>query len=255
MPNSIEYGILFGKSCREFYELINSRSYCEQCRLKRIQFQELDKGNGKDNKKYLGIILPGFSSPKVMPMDIMIIADSIGGGRKGDFRPTQNLPLDEAIKHLGDYYLEDNIDKFHQYQMRKLLNWVNTDLKRNWVFTDLIKCFVYAKGKDGAQNIGEAIKYCKKYLDNQIDFFKPKIIVVLGSRVAKQYFRRANDQISTKSRGSMFKFHLKGHEYDVVYSLFPSMMTANTWVKDIDRYNYDEWFLVKQSIKKTLLSH
>lgn len=253
MKNQRQYGILTNKNVKELFEAINERPLCEKCRSDRKDFQENDSRKGEDGGKYLGIILPGFSSPEVSPLDIMIIADSIGGGRKGDFRPEKNIPLEEAVHYLGDYYLHDKIATFHQYQMRKLFDWLERDFKKNWIFTDLVKCFVYqgreqVNGKDGKANMKKAIGYCSQYLDDQIKKLNPRIILILGSRVASNYCNLRGSQLGQLIHGGRYRYSRDDRQRDIIYSVFPSMRTADIWVKNIDSLNDDPWFPVKKAL-------
>lgn len=126
MKNPRQYGILTNKKVKDLFDTINECIHCRKCRSGCKNFLEKDMKKGEDGEKHLGIIIPGFSSPEILPLDIMIPADSIGGGRKGDFRSQTSIPLEEVIHYLGDYYLDDRIATFHQYQMRKLLSMLFT---------------------------------------------------------------------------------------------------------------------------------
>jgi len=252
-----QYGILANKKVRELLEAINERPYCKKCRSDRKDFQNKDMKKGEDGEKHLGIIIPGFSSPEVSPLDIMIIADSIGGGRKGDFRPKTNIPLEKVVHYLGDYYLDDKIATFHQYQMRKLLYWLERDFQSNWIFTDLVKCFVYqggeqVNGRNGKANMKKAIGYCSQYLDDQIEKLNPQIILILGTRVASNYCNLRSSQLRQLKHGDRFKCNRNDRHHDFIYSIFPSMRTADIWVKDIDSRNDDAWSPVKKALTESL---
>ena len=254
METSTQYGILTEKSVRGLFETINTRPQCNECRLARKDFQERDKKTGEDGQKHLGIIIPGFSSMQVLPLDIMIIADSIGGGRSGDFREETSVPLEEAVHYLGDYYLNQKISRFHQHEMRRLFNWLTTDFKKNWIFTDLIKCFVRADqigGKERKTNMEIAIYHCSKYVDNQIEKLKPRIILILGKRIAKHYCNLNGKQVRQLAHGQLHRFSMRGRDFDFIYSVFPSMRTADIWVKDIDTQGDDPW----RPVKKTLIDY
>ena len=51
------------------------------------------------------------------------------------------MRLQDSIKEINNYYRNDDIIKFNQYQVRELLNYLD-EMKFKWVFTDLVKCFV-----------------------------------------------------------------------------------------------------------------
>lgn len=251
MGTSTQYGILTENSVRALFENINARPRCSECRSARIEFQERDKKRGEDGQEHFGIIIPGFSSVEVSPLEIMIIADSIGGGRSGDFREETSVPLQEAVHYLGDYYLNQKISRFHQYEMRKLFNWLATDFKKNWIFTDLIKCFVRAdeiRGKTRKTNMEMAIQHCSKYLDDQIKELKPRVILILGKRIAKHYCNLNSKEVKQLAHGQLRESSTGGKDFKFIYSVFPSMRTADIWVRDIDTRGDDPWRPVKKAL-------
>jgi uracil-DNA glycosylase len=122
--------------------------------------------------------------------------------------------------------MEDSLRKFHQQQMRILLQYLDT-AKKSWVFTDLIKCFVWhgfdKKSKlHGNINWLAAIKYCRRYLDQQIDLLQPRRILGLGGTVAK-YFGLDKPQHGSVQR-------IDSPQCLYVHSLFPSQWTADQWI-------------------------
>lgn len=226
----MNYGILSDKVSRQLFEEINKRTYCNDCQKERSIFSIKDK---KYNNCYSNL-LPGFSSKKTsIPIDILIVAEAHGGGREDTFRPQTNLEIE--IAGLGNYYLKFPLQKFHQSEMRKLLNILN-ESDKNWVFTDLIKCFVW-QGRDNSKklkvskNKETAIEYCRKYLDKQIHTLRPKKILSLGNTVTKKYFN-LNDHIC---HGSVHKLSINDYSFELVFSIFPSRNTADRWVE------YGEW--------------
>jgi hypothetical protein len=243
------YGILTDDYCKNIYKLISTRRWCDECRDDRQKYLPLDKGKGEDGDSYLGIMIPGFSSPSVIPLHLMIVADSIGGGRLGDFRADYIIPLEESVSHLGHYYLDEEISTFHQYQMRLLLNWLESE-KFNWIFTDLVKCYVNFKQAEGRANMKLAIKHCRKYLDNQIEKFKPMMILVLGNRVAEEYFGIDKSQLKNLKEGQTLERNFGYHHVKLLHSVFPSQNTADLWVRDFDRKENDGWFDIKTKIKQ-----
>jgi hypothetical protein len=247
-----QYGLLTDKDVRKLFADMNKRPYCTRCLADRRNFRGWDMKKGEDGERHLGFIIPGFSSVKVVPLDIMIVADSIGGGRKGDFRSERRIRLDETVHYLGDYYLESEIAAFHQYEMRKFLYWLEGDLHKNWVFTDLVKCFVYhgpgeAKGKSGKHNMEMAINHCSQYLDRQIYELNPRVILILGKRVASAYCNLRGSQLRQVKHGARFSYERDGRRHDAIYSIFPSSRTADDWVKQIDIPDDDAWYPVKRA--------
>jgi len=121
--------------------------------------------------------------------------------------------LDYEVWQIARYYRSLPDKTFHQQQVRNLLE-ILDDKEKTWVFTDLIKCFVW-HGKDGdldgRKNWQDAIEFCSTYLEEQIEFLKPRKILGLGNTVT-QYF--------------------KAHSHKPIYvgSLFPSQWTADLWV-------------------------
>lgn len=222
------YGILENKNFFSFFDQnINSRKLCKECHNKRSVFALKDK---KHNNSYSNL-LPGFSSAKIKkPIDVLVIAEAHGGGRQNLFR--KQKPLLEEVEVIGGYYLTDPVQKFHQYEMRKLFSWLDFN-RKSWIFADLIRCFVW-QGIDrqnklkGKENIQEAIKLCRLYLDEEIAFVKPKRIVCLGGRVAREYFG-IKDQLR---HAAIYNIRLKGVNYNIIWSYFPSRNTADIWVKN-----------------------
>ena len=136
--------------------------------------------------------------------------------------------------------------------MRKLLCWLERDFRRNWVFTDLVKCFVYQgreekNGETGEDNMQNAIRYCSQYLDFQTHRLNPRIILVLGRRVARTYCSLRSGHLRQLSHGDRFSYERNGRHYEAIYSVFPSMRTSDVWVKDIDFLTGDAWSPVKQA--------
>ena len=207
------YGILTEPTCRKLFEKINKRPYCERCHADRIRFAQYDK---KHNDCYSNLLL-GFSSEIVkIPIDVLIVAEAHGGGKK-NFRP--QLDLETEITGFAEYYLTEPLRKFHQKETRDLLNALN-DSRKTWVFTDLIKCFVWQGKKNnfkGADNKRIAIQHCRGYLDEQIDILQPKKVLCLGNTVAKQYFELKKPEFK---HGSVHKLQIRNHEFSLVYSIF-----------------------------------
>ena len=223
------YGILTEQTSRKFFEIINNRPYCSQCYAQRIHFLKYDK---KHNDCYSDLF-PGFSSEIVqIPIDILIVAEAHGGGRKENFRP--QLDLESEIAGLAEYYLSERLKKFHQKEMRKLLSTLN-DNRKTWVFTDLIKCFVWSRDKKnnlrGSDNKDLAIQNCRIYLDEQIEILRPKKVLSLGKTVTEQYFKL----LDKFEHGSVHEWRIKNHTFNMVFSIFPSRNTADLWVAN------EEW--------------
>ena len=68
---------------------------------------------------------------------------------------------------------------FHQSEMRTLLSRLN-DMGVSWIFTDLVKCFVWQGNEgtmEGRDNFTIATSHCSKYLQQQLDVLKPKVII------------------------------------------------------------------------------
>jgi len=217
----MSFGILGDARCRPIYEKINQRELCDKCQAERSPFAILDK----KGKPFYSNLLPGFSSPEIsIPVDVLIVAEAHGGGRHEDFRPQKEL--DYEISWLAAYYLTDTLRKFHQAQMRVLLQYLDT-AKKSWAFTDLIKCFVWhgfdkKSNLDGEINWATAIKYCRGYLDQQIDLLQPRKILGLGGTVAK-YF-----ELDRPQHGSVQR--INNHQSLYVHSIFPSQWTADQWI-------------------------
>jgi hypothetical protein len=211
-------------SIYETLEWINHRPSCENCRDKpeRSKF----KPNEQKNNSYSNLI-PGFSSCDIRklspPIDVLIVGETHGGGREEDFREQKDL--DYEVKYISDYYLREELVKFHQQQMRELFHKLD-ELNKSWFFTDLVKCFVWKKDKT---NIKIAIDNCSKYLDKQISSLEPEKILVLGRMVAEKYFG-LKTKSSKHGKNYIFKFEEK--LIPIVWSRFPSQITADRWIKE-----------------------
>lgn len=226
-------GILKNETCKELFEEINRQPCCEVCRDKRKKFAKHDK---KYNEHYSNL-LPGFSSEKIaIPLDILIVAEAHSGAGKESFREQKGL--EEEIDEFAKYYLPENIETFHQQQMRVLLKHLNEE-GRVWIFTDLIKCFVWHGKKNelkGSENKNEAINHCRGYLNDQIKVLQPKIVISLGKTV---YYTLCKDSKSEFKHGGSSN----NSEYTLISSYFPSRMTADLWVKNKD------WGPIKETLK------
>lgn len=214
---SQEYGILNNTLCKNLFKQINDEyrfetsKTCADCREQRKRFESLDK---KNKHSSFSNLLPGFSSQQIeIPIDILIVAEAHGGGRKNDFH--DQLEIDKEIDYLSSYYLCDAIVKFHQYLIRELLGKLDK-LNKNWVFTDLIKCFV----ANDRENRKMAIEHCRKYLESQIKLLQPKTILVLGKTVGRYFELEDLNHSSVNVVGGQ-KF---------IYSIFPGRNTSDLWV-------------------------
>lgn len=222
----MNYGILREKTCFKLFQRINTRFLCNQCHRERLKFSIKDK---KNNNSYSNL-LPGFSSEKIkFPLDLLIVAQAHGGGRKEDFR--NQVDLEAEIVNLAEYYLIKPIKKYHQQEMRYFLSYLNNK-RINWVFTDLIKCFVWRgydekNNLDGSENVRIAIKNCSLYLKRQIKVLRPPKVLVLGKTVAIEYFELPNKL----EHGNIYTGSIGDHEFPIVYSIFPSQFTADLWVE------------------------
>lgn len=219
----MKYGILHSNQIRPLFEEINKCNFCADCHQARHEFKERDF---KTYKRYSNL-LPGFSSEIVqIPIDILIIAEAHGGGRASDFRDQKSL--DEEVNNIGNYYLVNQLEKFHQQQMRHFFNSLNK-YSKSWIFTDLIKCFVW-QNKDGnlngSRNRDIAVEYCKGYLTKQIAVLQPKNILILGNNVATKYF-----SLKKAYHGEIYP-PAKERTAKLIFSRFPSRNTADLWVKD-----------------------
>lgn len=224
----MKYGILEDKKLFKFFDKnINSRKFCKKCHKERLIFARRDK---KHNNSYSNLLV-GFSSAKINnPIDVLVITEAHGGGRQNLFREQKSLR--KEVEVIGGYYLNDRIQKFHQYEMRRFFNWLDLN-KKTWIFADLIRCFVW-QGVDrqnklvGKENIQKAIKHCRAYLDEEISFLKPRLIICLGRKVAREYFGIEDDL----KHSSIYKIKLKGLNCTILWSYFPSRNTADIWVRN-----------------------
>lgn len=228
----IQYGILKNQKIRDFFNKeINSRKLCPECRKKREE-----RGLADKDKKWLGHysnLLPGFSSSKVtMPIDILIIAEAHGGGGNRYFRQECDYfrqDLNQEVASIGGYYLAEEINKFHQSEMRKLFRELDR-LNKTWVFADLVRCYVYqSQRKKEKENWMIATKYCQEYLRKEINFLQPKIIICLGDKVAL-FIKNFLGFREEFERGRKYEVKLNDNKITIIRSYFPSKNTADLWV-------------------------
>jgi hypothetical protein len=218
-----QYGILASEPSRGLFAKFNKRPFCRECQSERSKFSEKDR---KGTPFYSNLLL-GFSSKNIMvPLDVLIVGEAHGGGRKEDFREKQKELFTE-IHQIAKYYRELPDKTFHQQQLRILLE--NLDQAGvTWVFTDLIKCFVWHRHDevndlDGRMNWETAIKHCRTYLEEQIALLRPRKILGLGGTVS-QYFN-----IDEPQHGGIYTIRIKSCSY--IHSLFPSRWTADQWAE------------------------
>lgn len=221
MFSDAKYGILAEPSRRLFKKFNNERPFCDECKSERTKFSDKDR---KGTPFYSNFLL-GFSSKNtIVPIDVLIVGEAHGGGRKEDFREKQE-ELYTEIHQIAKYYRELPDKTFHQQQVRILLE--NLDRAGvSWVFTDLIKCFVWRgldkdNDLDGRTNWNVAIKHCRKYLEGQIALLQPKKILGLGGTVTQDF------NIDKPEHGGIYTIKVSNCSY--IHSLFPSRWTADQW--------------------------
>lgn len=92
-------------------------------------------------------------------------------------------------------------------------------------------------GLDGAKNLDTAIKHCSVYLEQQLYFFQPQMIISLGNRVSSFF------NIRKPVHGNMYLWK----DFKVLHSTFPSRNTADHWVKN------KEWSIIINRLNDELL--
>lgn len=212
-------GILNHPVIRKHYEeKINTRPLCEDCWKARKDFEDLEK---RHNKCY-STLGPGFSSETIdIPLDVLVIADSHGGGDKTGYVPQRTL--EEELEGFKTYYMDAPLQTFHQKYTRTLLSELDR-LEKSWVFTDLLKCFV-SKGnrkRNGRNNFNTAISHCRIYLDEQINLFQPSYIIGFGKNVSTAL--GIND--AKMKHGQSYQFG----KSILITSYFPSQWNADRFI-------------------------
>ena len=181
--------------------------------------------------------LPGFSTdivPRVRRRPVLIVAESHGGRDREDFK-NEDIALEEEMNRLGSFYRDNELQNFHQLAMRYLFDELDRD-GIPWVFTDLVKCFVYKGNKAKKDNWEPAIKYCSKFLEEQIDILQPEKILVLGSEVRDRYFLvdkedRKKYLGENEPHGFGFSKSVRNREQNLVLSYFPSQRTVDKFIR------------------------
>lgn len=235
---------------RKYNEIYSNKKFCNKCKESRKEYEELEV----DKYKNISEMYLGFSSTNVcIPIDVLIVSESNGGGKKKTgFTP--EMSLQDSIKEINNYYRNDDIIKFNQYQVRELLNYLD-EMKFKWVFTDLVKCFVEKnttkklniknnsskkvnniKGKSSIDNFKEATKYCSMYLEEQIRFLKPKYIICLGEIAfsnTKRIVDLEGENANQKNKpGHSIKGEFNNINTNIIYSYLPCKNTADLWVSN-----------------------
>jgi len=220
--NFKKYGITTNCTVRNVFEWVNKRTLCEKCRKDRYKIDPAIEEKEKKNNFFSNLIL-GLSSESIeVPLDLLIIGEA-HGGRPDAFRTQKSL--EKEVEYIADYYLfKELLEKFHQKEMRDLFEWLD-EQRIKYVFTDLVKCYVWRKNNE---NFEIAIERCSEYLQRQVDVLQPRIILVLGKKAQKQ----------------INKWHFKQNKPHIINSIFPSMFTADKWVKT------DGWAQIKKEIQE-----
>lgn len=233
----MEYGILTDKEFRALFEEINKRRECRDCRNKREKkgcaINDLKVSSDKgDKNKYYSNMLVGFSSKKVRrPLDMLVVALEHGGGESKDFNKRYHnyvQDLDEEVQSLGNYYLQDPIKKYHQFEMRKLFDQLDAS-GRSWVFADLFRCYLDNK-KTNKENKKIAQEHCGKYLKEEINFLKPRIVLCLGAGVHEYFQDKSKIDHGNFLELERLKSILPASSV-CLSSYFPSRQTADIWVR------------------------
>lgn len=208
---------------------LNRDNLCIACREKRIEFAKDDKKWDKDGEKRgYSDFLGGFGEEK-KGVDVFIILDSHGGGRKW---PEIKPSLEEMNEKLKIYYLKEDPNSFHQMEMRKIIQELEQK-KISWYVSDLVKCFVKNKKikNPDKDNRKIAEDHCfDNYLKKQILLLQPKIILMLGGKVIRIIERN----ILQKNKIKHGNYLLGKNEFistHFLYSLFPAQWTADIWIK------------------------
>ncbi len=153
-----------------------------------------------------------------------------------------------SSKAFYNFHVKMNLGPttFYQYYMSKLLNNLGNI---NWFVTDFAKCYT------SNDKFRIASKYCNKYLKKQIDYLKPKIVVLFGGDVInnfRKYFDKTIDkQIKiTDAHGKLIN---KKTDYQIIASIFPSQSSANKWMQyEIKMYSPNDTTLIRR-IKQELI--
>ncbi len=187
---------------KEFSKLYEGASIHTACRETRLLFKEDDL---KGHSTYSNILI-GFGSESLNEIksgiDFLLVVESHGGGHSDAWN--NKLPIEEESLRFKNYYLNSEIESFHQSEIRKILKAIPQN--KSWFYTDLIKCFVKKKGK----NFEVAKKYCGQILKTQINLLRPKQILAFG---------KAAD------------IPLTGYGFEHFSLPFPSSTNANRWAK------------------------
>ena len=211
----------FKEKVDQHFERLNQRSLCADCFSSRSEFEKEDRQNGKLPTR--SNMLLGFHPTQSFDhLDVLVLAESHGGGRSESFY-YPNKSFKEELDGLYFYYMNAPIEKFHQQQMRNLLEHMDKH-GISWIFTDLVKSYV-AKSKD---NFKRAIGHCVHYLDEQMSLYKPRIIICMGDH-NYSYMAAKFNLPKRAEHGDVY--HIPTLNAKLVKVYFPSANTANHWAR------------------------
>lgn len=205
----------------EHFEQINERPYCQNCFEARKGFDVADRKKGKFPTRS-NMLLGFYTKLEFVKINVLVLAESHGGGRADSFY-YPNKSFKDELNGLYHYYMESPIHKFHQQQMRILLKYFD-EQKISWLFTDLVKSYVT---KDKI-NFEAAISHCVQYLDEQLDLYKPDVIICMGDY---NYKYMATKFSLPKQANHADVFKIDETNILLIKSYFPSRNTADYWAE------------------------
>lgn len=201
------------------FEQMNARPHCAVCKEARRESGGGDVKHGSRSNMLLGF----HTQQEFDALDVLVLAESHGGGRKESFY-YPNKTVQEELSGLYHYYMDATIEKFHQQQMRELFKFLDVnDIK--WLFTDLVKSYV---SKRPEENFSAAIHHCSQYLNEQLNLYRPRKILSMGS-YNYRYFASKYNLPPRAKHGDVFNLEPLGAR--LIHVTFPSAMTANHWAK------------------------
>lgn len=168
--------------------------------------------------------------------DMKNVTDSVNKCKKCELYKTRNKPvvgegsLDSNIIFIGEApgRNEDNSGKPFVGKAGKIFDELlrSIGLQRNDVYiTNILKC----RPQNNRNPLNAEIEACKKYLTNQIEIIKPKIIVTLGNFATAFIFKKfslKNDKIS-KIHSKVFEINSSHGIIKIIPLYHPAVATYN----------------------------
>jgi len=225
---------------------------CRKCRNEReISSEEYVI---KEGERYYSDIVLGFGSKELInyedsdDVDIFLILETYGGGESWNWHQDDlddrwiqfsdgERSMEQCASDLKRYYLEKNIDSYHQKIIRDLISEIQTDY--TYFVSDLVKCYI---DKEDNYNIDKASEHCGDLLKQQIEDLSPNLLVSFGTHAKKfigqQYQSIPRTHQNFKDMNGLRISNLDNEDFKLIIYPFPSASNADLFEKFGGLYGY-----------------